>query len=861
MPLQAAGRISLEDIVAQFRPGYSGPSNINEYYRGGTNVPSSVAGRADVQTFFGSGTRANIVNADQTQPETYEFRLGENFTTTPLEIDESESFTSLVSMDEVGSTGVFVTGGVTTGTASTFSGGGGTADVNYIRTNAGTDFGGALGAQQSIIASSRSDQPVSYTVRADDSVIAFVIQAEDNDGGSSIPTANVSFSPTLSGVTNGSSGGSDAYWGFNDNTGNGGAAVAQYNLNRNFGIAGAGTFIRAPAYQSGDVINGGNLNNAIGQLTTGQVISFNLRSGVRATLVVRRRAQRQFYNYAVRNDRMDGVSVVLTSPVSATLTPDQTSSNYRTNVLDTSDDTAITGSFSWPGQAQFGVGTTRNVTLSRSSMTEGSSNFSTTITQSNSGFSGSQSGGGWNVIRENAGSGTGSWTGRVVGSGTLSGNFNLKSGSVTRNGTSVYSVGNEGGSWSVSVSNGDIIVWTASGGAGGGGTINRNQSWSFSGFNIAYTDNTNGGRSGSVVSYTYSANNANAFAITLTGGVSSNTTLPASSTGTVLSSRIGTSNGTIGWNTQAIASVRNFFAAHNTNIYDVSVNGVNVPANTNFGNRVTFASSLPTTNVTARVTATVPVTTAPTFSIDLDTSDMVFSAGPITGTFPVNADGSSAMQFVRDAVAARVVAGDYSGIRSDDVGDVTQSGGLYRFTVNTNQTTDLTGSFTCVTNQGRNVDCSINAEFFDGNTMVPATLITVTDPEGTQVTSFSAGGNATLEEITQQINNAINLFDETPPTNYTSVRSASNANIVMTADTQVSVANPWRIVVDHGTTGNGDIAFGATTGDSSGNAARTTPGVTAVANLNSSIPEDGEISFENFYGTRRLTAAEQEAQG
>ena len=64
------------------------------------------------------------------------------------------------------------------------------------------------------------------------------------------------------------------------------------------------------------------------------------------------------------------------------------------------------------------------------SITNGSTgyiSFSTTITQGNSGFSGNQSGGNWNVIRENAGSGTGTWTARVLtNASTLSGSCDGK---------------------------------------------------------------------------------------------------------------------------------------------------------------------------------------------------------------------------------------------------------------------------------------------------------------------------------------------------------------------------------------------------------------------------------------------------
>ena len=142
--------------------------------------------------------------------------------------------------------------------------------------------------------------------------------------------------------------------------------------------------------------------------------------------------------------------------------------------------------------------------------------------------------------------------------------------------------------------------------------------------------------------------------------------------------------------------------------------------------------------------------------------------------------------------------------------------------------------------------------------MVPSTSITVRDPEGTQVTSFNASNNQSLSSVVTQINNAINSFDESPPTNYSGVISANGENIVMTSGTNATVAGNWTVTVEHGV-GAGDIAFGSTDGDTSGNAARTQPGVSSNADLNSTIPESGTISLEDFYGTRALTEAEEAA--
>ena len=162
--------------------------------------------------------------------------------------------------------------------------------------------------------------------------------------------------------------------------------------------------------------------------------------------------------------------------------------------------------------------TVNNIAAVVTDLGSGYSSFSTTITQGNSGFSGGQSSGNWNVIRENASSGTGTWTARVLdASTTLSVSCDKKALTVTKNGSTVVTFDNNGGSDTVSCSPGDVIVWTCSAGAGGGGTINRSQSWSWSGSpTIQYTANTNGGTSGTVEAYTVTLTNNTGVTVDLT---------------------------------------------------------------------------------------------------------------------------------------------------------------------------------------------------------------------------------------------------------------------------------------------------------------------------------------------------------
>ena len=162
--------------------------------------------------------------------------------------------------------------------------------------------------------------------------------------------------------------------------------------------------------------------------------------------------------------------------------------------------------------------------------------FSTTITQANSGYSGSQTGGNWNVIRENAGSGTAEWVAYVIDDGaTLTGSSNGKSVDVKVNGVKVVDLGSAGGSWGPIVLNvGDKVEWRCFGGIGGGGTINRSQNWAWSKNSastiIAYTSNTNGGAtgSGSTQKATLTNNNSNSKDVVLvspTTGVTTETPL------------------------------------------------------------------------------------------------------------------------------------------------------------------------------------------------------------------------------------------------------------------------------------------------------------------------------------------------
>jgi hypothetical protein len=167
-----------------------------------------------------------------------------------------------------------------------------------------------------------------------------------------------------------------------------------------------------------------------------------------------------------------------------------------------------------------------NITVSNNTSTQYYTSFSTTITQNNSPFSGNQTSGNWNVIRENAGSGTGTWSARILDANVnLSGNGLGKNLVVKKNGSTVVNLTGTSStqSWSVNgLVPGDYVQWTCSGGIGGGGTINRPQRWNWSGTGdkIAYYANTGGGKSGTFYTKTISLlnNNTDDLHVTLKSG-------------------------------------------------------------------------------------------------------------------------------------------------------------------------------------------------------------------------------------------------------------------------------------------------------------------------------------------------------
>ena len=95
MVLPNTGPISLDDIVEEFRPGYSGISNIEQYYRGGSFVPSTITGREETQQIDGSGSVSNTPNPGADRSQQYLLEINPEFTTSPTNVSTSGTFTAV----------------------------------------------------------------------------------------------------------------------------------------------------------------------------------------------------------------------------------------------------------------------------------------------------------------------------------------------------------------------------------------------------------------------------------------------------------------------------------------------------------------------------------------------------------------------------------------------------------------------------------------------------------------------------------------------------------------------------------------------------------------------------------------------
>ena len=189
--------------------------------------------------------------------------------------------------------------------------------------------------------------------------------------------------------------------------------------------------------------------------------------------------------------------------------------------------------------------------------------------------------------------------------------------------------------------------------------------------------------------------------------------------------------------------------------------------------------------------------TIPTFSGDPDTANTVYSSSiPATEFTTVGVNTSAHLIQVANAYAALETAITTDGIVTDN-GDGTSS-----ITIDYNTETNIDSSFT-ITGGLNNMESIVNVDGAQGE-LAPATTITLTDPEATEVVSFtsSAATAATenVDEIAAQLVLAINNNIETP-INFDAEYDQATKTIVLTAESAGNT-NPWTIVFDNnGVTG------------------------------------------------------------
>ena len=184
--------------------------------------------------------------------------------------------------------------------------------------------------------------------------------------------------------------------------------------------------------------------------------------------------------------------------------------------------------------------------------------------------------------------------------------------------------------------------------------------------------------------------------------------------------------------------------------------------------------------------------TIPTFSGDPDTANTVYSSSiPATEFTVVGVNTSAHLIQIANAFAALETAITTDGIVTDN-GDGTSS-----ITVNYNTETNIDSSFT-ITGGLNNMESIVNVDGMIGD-LSPATTITLTDPEATEVVSFtsSAADTATenVDDIAAQLVLAINNNVETP-INFDAEYDTATKTIILTAE-RAGNTNPWTIVFDN----------------------------------------------------------------
>ena len=290
-------------------------------------------------------------------------------------------------------------------------------------------------------------------------------------------------------------------------------------------------------------------------------------------------------------------------------------------------------------------------------------------------------------------------------------------------------------------------------------------------------------------------------AVATTATVTAAVTVPDQTAGQTIT-LVGDETGTFAVGDFISPQANNFGAYRGIFIDSITFNGTNTvivgPSNgaTTFNTTSVLRNAGPATEIQG---------TIPTFSGDPDTANTVYSSSiPATEFTVVGVNTSAHLIQVANAFAALETAITTDGIVTDN-GDGTSS-----ITVNYNTETNIDSSFT-ITGGLNNMESIVNVDGAQGE-LSPATTITVTDPEATEVVSFTSSAATTatnnVDDIAAQIVTAVNNNVETP-INFDAEYDAATNTIVLTAE-RAGNTNPWTIVFDNNGVTNenaGDLGY------------------------------------------------------
>ena len=320
-------------------------------------------------------------------------------------------------------------------------------------------------------------------------------------------------------------------------------------------------------------------------------------------------------------------------------------------------------------------------------------------------------------------------------------------------------------------------------------------------------------------------------AVATTATVTAAVTVPDQTAGQTIT-LVGDETGTFSVGDFISPQANNFGAYRGIFVDSITFDGTNTvivgPSNgaTTFNTTSVLRNAGPATEVQG---------TIPTFSGDPDTANTVYSSSiPATEFTTAGVNTSAHLIQVANAYAALETAITTDGIVTDN-GDGTSS-----ITINYNTETNIDSSFT-ITGGLNNIESIVNVDGMIGD-LSPATTITVTDPEATEVVSFTSSAADTstsnVDDIAAQIVTAVNDNTETP-INFDAEYDAATKTIILTAESAGNT-NPWTIIFNNNGVTNENAGNLGYTSSQSGEIINQIETISVVGNLNTdNIISDG----------------------